>query len=170
MKKTTIFGLSLFLMLFLLFSTSLAEEVALIEDATIDPKFTNENLIEGSWFTENKHVLIKIYKKENSWCGEITWLKDPITRDPKSPAYGKEAIDFRNPDPAFQSRLIIGINILQGFVWNGKKFVGGTIYDPDLGKTYKCQMAFKNKNTLKIRGYVGIPLLGRTEFWLRKIQ
>ncbi len=112
---------------------------------------------------------IEINKENGKWSGNSIWLKEPIENDPKSPAYGKECIDFRNPDPSKRERLIVGIVILRNFKWNGKKFVGGTIYDPDLGKTYKMNIYFIDKNTIIVRGYVGIPLFGRSETWKRKI-
>ena len=44
----------------------------------------------------------------------------------------------------------------------------GDIYDPESGKTYSSFFIhLKDKNTLKVRGYVGISLLGRTEIWTR---
>ncbi len=145
-----------------------SDEIDLIDDATINKSIKDEYTIQGKWFVADKIALVNIYKSNNVWNGRIIWLKEPIETDPKSPAYGKEAIDFRNPDPAKQKRLIVGIAMLENFKWNGKKFVGGSIYDPDLGKTYRCQMAFKDKNTLKIRGYIGVPILGRTEIWKRE--
>ena len=44
---------------------------------------------------------------------------------------------------------------------------GGTIYDPEEGKTYKCVMKLADENTLNVRGYIGVPAFGRTVTWLR---
>jgi uncharacterized protein (DUF2147 family) len=43
----------------------------------------------------------------------------------------------------------------------------GSIYDTDNGKTYSCKMTLDN-DTLKVRGFVGISLFGRTTVWKRK--
>jgi uncharacterized protein (DUF2147 family) len=43
--------------------------------------------------------------------------------------------------------------------------VDGEIYDPVHGKTYKCKMWFENDKTLRVRGYIGVPALGRTMTW-----
>ena len=51
---------------------------------------------------------------------------------------------------------------------NPGKWVGGWAYDPDGGSTYSGQMELADPNTLKLRGYVGIPLFGRTETWTRE--
>jgi uncharacterized protein (DUF2147 family) len=45
---------------------------------------------------------------------------------------------------------------------------GGFIYDPNSGKTYRCKLKLKDRNTLKLRGYIGISLLGRTDVWTRQ--
>jgi uncharacterized protein (DUF2147 family) len=45
--------------------------------------------------------------------------------------------------------------------------VDGTVVDPENGKEYKGKIWAVGKDTLKMRGYVGISLLGRTESWVR---
>ncbi len=48
------------------------------------------------------------------------------------------------------------------------KWSGGFIYDPNSGKTDHCKLKLKDRNTLKLRGYIGISLLGRTDIWTRQ--
>ena len=43
----------------------------------------------------------------------------------------------------------------------------GHIYDPKSGKEYKCTITAKDKNTLNVRGYIGISVIGRTDVWTR---
>ncbi len=62
----------------------------------------------------------------------------------------------------------MGLLILKGFRFDGKQWVDGTIYDPDNGKTYKCNITMQDKNTLFVRGYIGISAIGRTTTWKRK--
>jgi uncharacterized protein (DUF2147 family) len=58
--------------------------------------------------------------------------------------------------------------MLKDFKFDGNdEWKGGDIYDPESGKTYRSYMYLKDSNTLKVRGYVGISLLGRTETWTR---
>lgn len=58
--------------------------------------------------------------------------------------------------------------MLTAFKFNGDdEWKGSDIYDPESGKTYSSDMYLKDKNTLKVRGYVGISMFGRTETWLR---
>jgi uncharacterized protein (DUF2147 family) len=64
---------------------------------------------------------------------------------------------------------IPGPPLLWGFKYKGaNKWEGGKIYDPNNGKTYSCKMTLEG-NTLKVRGFVGISLLGRTTIWTRKV-
>ena len=49
-----------------------------------------------------------------------------------------------------------------------KSWEDGTILDPKSGKTYSCYITFEDENTLKVRGYIGFSLLGRTQKWIRK--
>lgn len=153
MKRNQVLSLCALISFFLCISNGLAS--------------SDENVIKGEWYTTDKIALVKIYKTGELWNGKIIWLKEPIENDRKSPAYGKECVDFRNPDSGKRSRPILGIEILKNFKWNGKKFAGGTIYDPDLGKTYKCQIKFGDEDTLDVRGYIGVPVIGRTEVWIR---
>ena len=118
----------------------------------------------GQWYTdsEKKDVVVEIYKDNNLYSGKIAWLKNPKEDD------GTDKVDDENPDEARRNDPILGMNLVKGFTYKGKnKWAGGTIYDPDNGKTYKCKMSLKGDD-LKVRGFIGVALLGRTVHWLRK--
>jgi uncharacterized protein (DUF2147 family) len=53
------------------------------------------------------------------------------------------------------------------FKFDGKKWSDGKFYRSEDGKTYTCFMELESANRLKVRGYVGVSLLGRTEYWTR---
>lgn len=81
---------------------------------------------------------------------------------------GKDRLDSKNPDPAQRTQSLRGKLILQGMKYDGNgKWSGGTIYDPNNGKTYKAKVEIVGDNELKIRGYVGSPIFGRNEIWTR---
>lgn len=124
--------------------------------------------LNGVWLTEEKTAAIEISHSNNIWNGQIVWLKEPIEKDESSPAYGDEKVDFKNPDKSKQSRKLMGLKMLENFQWNGTRFEKGTIYDPKSGKTYKCKITFQGNDTIKVRGYVGVSLLGKTQIWTRK--
>jgi uncharacterized protein (DUF2147 family) len=47
-------------------------------------------------------------------------------------------------------------------------WVGGDILDPNNGKVYKVRLKLTDAGKkLDVRGYIGTPLLGRTQTWLR---
>jgi uncharacterized protein (DUF2147 family) len=57
---------------------------------------------------------------------------------------------------------------MDGFTFSGgTTWDKGRIYDPESGKTYKSKMTLAAPNRLEIRGYVGIPLFGRSTTWTR---
>ena len=62
---------------------------------------------------------------------------------------------------------LIGLVILEGLKPDGDQWSGGTILDPDNGKTYRCLIKVEKNGKLKVRGYMGVSLLGRTQYWHR---
>jgi uncharacterized protein (DUF2147 family) len=114
----------------------------------------------GKWLNPSGEGQIQIYKKDSKYYGKLVWLKIP-DRD------GKPKTDIKNPDPSLRSKPELGLEILKDFTFNGEDvYEDGTIYDPKSGKTYRCKMTLES-NHLKIRGYIGISLFGRTEVWTR---
>ena len=121
--------------------------------------------ITGIWLNEDKDAHVEIENRAGKYYGKIVWLKTPV--DPET---GKAKLDKENPDAELQKRPLMGLQLLSGFVFDGDdEWENGTIYDPKSGKTYSCYMEFtdKAKNKLKVRGYLGISLLGRTTYWTR---
>ena len=118
--------------------------------------------IVGVWLSGGKEpAKVQIYKSGDRYFGKISWLQNPV-KD------GKPRTDVRNPDKSKRNHPIIGLVILTDFKFDGDdEWTGGDIYDPQNGKTYSCFLYLKDKNTLKLRGYIGISLLGRTETWTR---
>jgi uncharacterized protein (DUF2147 family) len=116
----------------------------------------------GKWINPSREGQIQIYKKGNLFFGKLAWIKEPDDK-----ASGKPKLDVNNPDKSLQPRPILGLELLKNFKFDGDDvYEDGTIYDPKSGKTYSCKMTL-NGNKLKIRGFVGISLLGRSEVWTR---
>jgi uncharacterized protein (DUF2147 family) len=57
--------------------------------------------------------------------------------------------------------------MLKNFKYDEDEWSGGYIYNPSDGKEYKGYIKLKDQNTLAVRGYVGISLLGKTDTWIR---
>jgi uncharacterized protein (DUF2147 family) len=114
----------------------------------------------GKWINPSGEGQVLIFKKDNKYFGKLVWLKIP-DRD------GKPKLDMNNPDAALKTRPELGLELLKDFTFDGDDvYEDGTIYDPKNGKTYSCKMTLEG-NSLKIRGYIGISLFGRTEVWTR---
>ena len=115
----------------------------------------------GKWINPSGEGQVLIYKKGDKYYGKLAWMKEP------NDANGNPKLDALNPDKALQSRPKLGIELLKDFTFDGDDvYEDGTIYDPKSGKTYSCKMTLKG-DILKIRGYIGISLFGRSENWAR---
>jgi uncharacterized protein (DUF2147 family) len=127
----------------------------------------------GVWATDpdgnGGQAHIEIYAVGDHYSGKIVWLEEPLyTAEDEDGEEGEPKIDRNNPDPDLQSRPIMGLELMQGFKFDGKgTWKKGTIYDPDNGKTYKCKVRIGGDGELNVRGYIGVSMLGRTSVWTR---
>ena len=113
--------------------------------------------VEGNWRNPSGSIM-KVYS-----CGDAMCLK--IMQVEKS---APGTVDANNPDAKLRSRTLCGLEIGSGFKPedHGMKAEGGTLYDPKSGKTYTGAIA-ADGDVLKLRGYVGFKVFGRTEEWNR---
>lgn len=115
----------------------------------------------GTWLNATGKGHIQIFKQGNAYYGKLVWLKEP------NDEAGKPKTDKNNPDDQLKTKPILGLQILKGFQFDKDEWNGGKIYDPQNGKEYKCYLKMKDANTLLVRGYIGIAMVGRTETWTR---
>jgi uncharacterized protein (DUF2147 family) len=133
--------------------------------ATVGLAFAQSNLpaggpdaILGVWVTPNGEGYVEIRKSGDAYDGIIVGGADETPR-----------LDEKNPDPALRDRPLLGLKIMNGFVYDADtRWNSGRIYDPNSGKTYKSKLELKDADTLDVRGFVGIPLFGRTETFTRR--
>ena len=120
----------------------------------------------GIWFNEEKTSKVQIYQSGNLFFAKVVWLKEPLDK-----VSGKPRVDNLNPDVKLRNTPLLGLIVLKKFVFDGDdEWEDGTIYDPKNGKTYSCYFEFDGSpNRLKIRGYIGVSLLGRTTYWTRTV-
>ncbi len=119
--------------------------------------------IVGFWLSQEGNAKVEIYKSGDKYYGKIVWLKTPI-----DPVTKKEKVDSKNPDNSLKHRPIVNLEILKHFTFNGKdEWNDGALYDPKSGKTYSCLIRFEEADKLKIRGYIGVSLIGKTTYWTR---
>ena len=121
----------------------------------------NKDAVVGKWLSATSEGQIEIYKRGDKYFGKLSWIKEP--NDEK----GKPKVDAKNPNPSLKTKPILGLEILKDFIFEDGKWTDGTIYDPQTGKTYSCNLTLKENGQLNIRGYIGISLIGRSETWKR---
>ncbi len=113
--------------------------------------------VTGRWYTEDKECVVEIYTTPRGTLeGKIVSGRHP------------DRLDTKNPDPALRTRKVVGTVIMKDMKPNSPgQWSGGTIYDPDSGKTYRCKLKLSGPDTIDLRGYIGISLIGRTSRWTR---
>jgi len=129
------------------------------------PAFSQDNgadALLGQWVTAGGESRVEITKSDSvTYCGKIVWLRDPLKE-------GKPVVDDKNPVDSLKSRPVLGLEILRSFTYDGDHvWSGGKIYDPKSGNDYSAKMTLVDEKNLDLRGYVVIPLFGRTEHWVR---
>jgi len=125
----------------------------------------DEASVTGRWLTADGKGVVAIAPCGDSICGHIDWMKPPADAKP-----GVIPLDKKNPDPAHRRQPMCGLTIVYGFHRGGgdpNSWVEGSIYDPESGKTYHANVTLEDANHLRLRGYVGIPLLGQNQVWSR---
>jgi uncharacterized protein (DUF2147 family) len=129
--------------------------IILLSLQNLSAQKVNKDAVVGEWLAETKDGRVQIYKVGEKFFGKVVWGKDGGRKD------------VNNPDPKLKEQNIIGSVILKDFDFTGKIWENGTVYDPNNGKTYSCTMKIPDANTLVLRGFVGISLLGRSTTWTR---
>jgi uncharacterized protein (DUF2147 family) len=129
----------------------------------------DEHKIQGLW-VDNKDpsrqkFAVMLEDCGSKVCGSLYWLKKPLF------ANGLPKRDKHNPNESLRDRPLCGLQILTGFQpANDALWQDGEIYNPDDGLTFSSTMKLSPEGTLKIRGYVGISLFGKTLEWVRPTE
>jgi uncharacterized protein (DUF2147 family) len=122
--------------------------------------------IRGLWTDhrdpQRRKVVIWIEDCDGLLCGHIYWLRKPLS------AGGRPKRDQHNPDARLRDRPLCGLRILNGFrraadgTWSA-----GQIYNPSNGRTFSSAMTLESDGGLRVSGYFGLSLFGKTVEWVR---
>src|SRR5471030_1505336 len=130
------------------------------------PAWADDNSPVGLWkniddVSGKPKALIRITESNGELQGRIEKLFRPADQD-QNPKCDK-CQDARKDQP------IIGMVFMSGLKKDGDDYAGGEILDPDNGKVYKSKMHLTDGGKkLSVRGYIGIPMLGRSQVWVRQ--
>ena len=116
----------------------------------------------GKWKTIDDETgaeksIVEIYEVKGKLYGKIIELFEEKNKHRKCDLCTGEEKD----------KPILGMIFIKGLKKDGNEYNGGKIIDPQNGKSYKCYITLESKDKLKVRGYIGISLLGRTQYWIR---
>jgi uncharacterized protein (DUF2147 family) len=102
-------------------------------------------------------AIIEIFEKNNKVYGRVIEVLNPKNKNHICSNCSDEDKD----------KPIIGLVVMKGLKKDGDEYNGGKILDPKTGKLYKCYINLEDEDKLKVRGYIGISLFGRTQYWHR---
>lgn len=101
------------------------------------------------WLTESQTAKVKFELDDaGALVGRFVWLE-------AEEEDGVVAVDAENPDPELQDRPLIGLAFVWGFEQKNDAWVGGRIYNPEDGKTYRSRIEAPEGDTLHVKGCVG---------------
>ncbi|MBP6180806.1 DUF2147 domain-containing protein [Flavobacterium sp.] len=121
----------------------------------------NQTVI-GKWKTIDDETgkaksIVEIYEKSGKIYGKVIEILEEEHRK-------KVCSNCSGED---KNKLILGMIIIKGLTKEGNEYTRGKILDPKNGKLYKCYITLESKDKLKVRGFIGISLFGRTQYWYR---
>lgn len=107
--------------------------------------------------TGNEKSIVEIFEQDGKAYAKILELLEE----------GKEDNLCENCNGAKKDQPIKGMEIINGLTKDGDEWNDAKILDPKTGKEYKCYIILEDANKLKVRGYLGFSLIGRTQYWTR---
>ncbi|TGK06581.1 DUF2147 domain-containing protein [Leptospira semungkisensis] len=145
------------LVLFVVLAAFLVGESAFADPAPVVGKWKTIDDEDGK-----EKSTVEVYEQGGKIYGRIASLRDPNDKDGKPKVCTKcEGADKDKP--------VVGLVIIKGLSADGDEYTGGTIMDPNNGKTYKCKLkAVDGGAKLNVRGFIGFALIGRTQTWMKK--
>jgi uncharacterized protein (DUF2147 family) len=119
----------------------------------------------GNWRTVNDATgktesIVTISEENGKLVGTIRKVYDPYPKETQPLCTACQG--------ALKNKPMIGLRILWDMQKDKDEWANGKILDPDTGKIYRCVLSMENNgNRLRVRGFVGMALFGRTQYWIR---
>lgn len=123
--------------------------------------FSSQAQLVGLWKTvgdvdKTEKSIIEIYEQGGKLFGKVIKLLPAATH----------TICEKCPGD-LKGKPITGMVILSDLTQTNKGGEDGRVLDPSSGKTYQCYIELEEQDILKLRGYIGSPAFGRTQYWYR---
>jgi len=116
--------------------------------------------VAGFWAGEESILEVTLF--DDGLSARIFALTSPVYRpDEQAGPAGAVRLDDRNDDESLRARPVLGLELLSDYRYEDGRWQG-QIYDPKTGNTYTSRMWVDRDGRLKMRGYLGVPMLGRT--------
>lgn len=113
--------------------------------------------------TGKPKALIRISEKNGALEGRIEKLFLAPQEDPQPKC--TRCSGARKDQP------VIGMVMMSGLKKDGAEYTGGEILDPANGKVYRSKLKLaEGGRQLEVRGYIGVPMLGRSQTWVREAE
>lgn len=101
--------------------------------------------------------IVEIFEKQGKFYGRVLEIFNPTDRH-------RKCVKCPGSD---KNQPLIGLTVIKGLEKDGNEYNGGEILDPKQGKLYDCYITLQGNNKLKVRGYIGLAIIGRTQYWHR---
>jgi uncharacterized protein (DUF2147 family) len=116
----------------------------------------------GTWYTGDRESQVRITNCGGALCGSLVWLKEPV-----DPATGRPKTDKNNPDPAKQTRPLVGVPIVLGMKPSGTPDQwSGEVYNASDGKVYSGSFTMTGSSTAELKGCV-MSIICKSQTWTR---
>ncbi len=117
--------------------------------------------ITGLWGVPDEHdgkikSIVEIYEKDNMYFGRVAQVID-----------SSKHTHCENCVGALKDKPLTGMHILYDLEKTSTGGIDGSVLNPGSGKVYSCYIELASPDKLKLRGYVGMPALGKTLYWTR---
>ncbi|MEM7080616.1 MAG: DUF2147 domain-containing protein [Pseudomonadota bacterium] len=111
-------------------------------------------------FWSDGRSILHITRSEETLHATLYAFEDHVYL-PEEANPGAPRLDDNNPEAGLRTRTLRDLNLLADYVFDGKRW-SGKIYDPETGNTYSSRMSVDKDGRLNMRGYIGMPMFGRT--------
>jgi len=117
--------------------------------------------VTGMWkITDEKSdvekSIVEVFEQDNKYFGRVVKILPTSNRTHCEHCPGDQ-----------KDQPLLGMIILSDLIKNENGGTDGKVLNPATGKTYSCYIELVEPDRLKMRGYLGFPVFGKTMYWNR---